>query len=113
MVLGTGSSTFLQLLDHIQHTLLALLVACSGIEGKGCEIVTAYVAVKTVPVRESLCLFRKTSLLAVRSQDTVNIILKEHVDVKVASMLQRTVEKGDVAKREGVMVEGGLGVGVA
>jgi hypothetical protein len=75
--------------------------------------VTAYVAVKTVPVRESLCLFRKTSLLAVRSQDTVNIILKEHVDVKVASMLQRTVEKGDVAKRKGVRVEGGLGVRVA
>ena len=42
---------------------------------------------------------------------TVNIILKEHVDVKVASMLQRTVEKGDIAKRKGVRVEGGLGVG--
>ena len=105
MILGIGIGTFLQFGNHIFHALAAVLVALSGIDGEGSEVVAADVAVKSVPVRIRLGLRLESGLLAVRGEQSVGVILEKRLDVEVAGMFQHAVEQCYVTQIELVVVE--------
>ena len=105
VVLGVGIGTSLQLADEIVHTLATLLAACGRIDGHRRQIVAAYMSVETVPVRIGLALGGESGFLQIRCQQTVAIVLKEHLDVQVAGLLQGTVKQGDIAKWKLVGIE--------
>jgi hypothetical protein len=57
---------------------------------------STHMTVEAVPVRVGLGLGRESSLLAVRSKQTVAVILEKSMDVEVACILERTVKQSDV-----------------
>ena len=81
VILGVSIGTCLQFADHIFHQFAALFTACCGIDGHGCQVMSTYVSVKSVPVRERWLLRGESGLLEERGQQAVNIILQQRFDV--------------------------------
>ena len=69
----------------------------SRIDGQRREIMAAHMSVETIPVGIALRLRSQTSLLEIRSQQAVAVVLQQRPDVQVAGLFQRTVEQGDIA----------------
>ena len=90
---------------HIFHALTAFLIACGSINGKGRQIMSAHMSVQSIPVGIRRFARLQASFLAIRGQHAVAIIFQEHLNVQVASMLQRSVQKGDVAQRELILIK--------
>ena len=62
-------------------------------------------AVQAGPVGIILSLLGQSGLGPERSQQTVDVILQEHFDVKVAGVLERAVEQFYVAYREFIVIQ--------
>ena len=105
MVLGIGIGTGLQFTDPIVESLLTLLAARSGIEGKGRQIMSAHMSVESVPVRIRLSFRGKSCLLKIRCQQTVVIVLHQYTDIQVAGLFQRSVEQSHIPQRELIGIE--------
>ena len=105
VVLGVGIGTELQLADHILHALAALVIARSGIDGHCRQIVTAHMAVQSVPVGIGLCPRLQARLLAIGCQQTVAVVLQQRPYVQVTRPLQRTVQQGYIAEGKFVGIQ--------
>ena len=105
MALIVGIKHQLEFGYHIFHALAALLIACGRIDGKGRQIMSAHMSVQSIPVGIRRFARLQACLLAIRGQHTVAIIFQEHLHVQVASMLQWSVQKGDVAQRELILIK--------
>ena len=105
MALIVGIKYQLEFGYHIFHALAAFLIACSRIDGKSRQIMSAYMSVQSIPVGIRRFARLQACLLAVRGQHAVAIIFQEHLHVQVASMLQWSVQKGDVAQRELILIK--------
>ena len=90
---------------HIFHALAAFLIACGCIDGKSRQIMSAHMSVQSIPVGIRRFARLQASLLAIRGQHAVAIIFQEHLHVQVASMLQWSIKKGDVAQRELILIK--------
>ena len=92
MVFGVGGGTFFEFGDEVFHTSAALVVACGGVESHCCEVMTANVSVKTVPIWVWLGFWRESRLFAVWREKPVTIVLEKGFDVEVAGGFERTVQ---------------------
>ena len=70
-----GIGTELQLADHVFHASAALFITRGGVDGHRRQIVAAHMAVQSVPVGVGLGPWLQAGFLAVRGQQTVNVVL--------------------------------------
>ena len=105
MALIVGIKHQLEFGYHIFHALAAFLIACGCIDGKSRQIMSAHMSVLSIPVGIRRFTRLQASLLAIRGQHAVAIIFQEYLHVQVASMLQWSVKKGDVAQRELILIK--------
>ena len=98
VVLRIGVGTALQLADEVVHALFTLFAARSSIDGHRRQIVATHVSVQSVPVAIRLPLRCQPSLLQIRCQQAVAVVLQQRLDVQVACPLQRTVQQRYIAE---------------
>ena len=106
-----GCRTHGKLAQHIIHTLFERAIAGSGIvDGKCRQIMTAHVAVKTVPIGKTLSFGLEACRFHIWSEQTVGVIAQQHVNVKVAGMAKRPVEQFDILQGKLIVIKSGLRV---
>ena len=107
-----GYLAALQLINHIYQTVIALLVAGSGVVyGQGRYVVSAHMSVQTGPVGEILRLLGQSGLMEERSQKTIGVILQENLYIKVHGVLERSVKQLYLIQVESVVIQFVLGIG--
>ena len=104
VVLPIGIGTRLQLADHILHATEALRVAHRRVHGQRRQVVTAHMAVESLPIGIGLGFRLEPGLLAIGREQTVAVILQQRLDVQVARLLQRTVKQGDITQTELIVI---------
>ena len=92
VVLRIGIGTGLQFIDPVVESLLALLAACGGIDSQGRQVVSTHVTIQSVPIGIRLPLRCQSGLLEIRCQQPIVVVLHQHTDIQVASLLQRSVK---------------------
>ena len=105
MVFSIGIGATLQLANPVLHALTAGLRARSSIHGQRRQIVATHVTVQSCPVRIQLTLRRQSGFLQEGCQQSVVVVLQQHLYVQVACLLQRTVQQCDVTKWKLVGIE--------
>ena len=101
-----GYLAALQLINHIDQTVIALLVAGSGVVyGQGRYVVSAHMSVQTGPVGEILRLLGQSGLMEERSQQTVGVILQENLYIKVHGVLERAFKQLYLIQVESVVIQ--------
>ena len=91
--------------EHILETIVAFLVACSGVMYcQGGYVVASDVAVKAFPVREVRSLGFKARFLEERGKEPVHVIFQQDLGVKVQGVPERSVQEFYVRKAESVLI---------